>query len=117
MAKNLGFEVIDRFSSEWRVTPGTKFSLRMTAANGATEAFVECKIFKNNNIHFKFNQNFIKAFNIEAARLNGWIQSAQEATEEFPEDCKITAGEAGKFFKKNYLLICENISNLLESSI
>ena len=65
----------------------------------------------------KFNQNFIKAFNIEAARLNGWIQSAQEATEEFPEDSKIPAGEAGKFFKKNYLLICENISNLLESSI
>ncbi len=117
VAKNLGFEVIDSLSSEWMVKAGTKFSLRMTTTNGETETFVECKIFKNNNIHFKFNQNFIKAFNIEAARLNGWIQSAQEAAEEFPEDCKVTAQEAGQFFKKNYLLICENVNNLLESSI
>ena len=68
----------------------------------------EIKIFKNNNVHIKFNQDFIKALNIEAARLNKWIKSPEEAAQEFEGNSKVSKNEAEKFFKKNFLHLPSN---------
>lgn len=64
----------------------------------------DTKTFKNGNIHFKFEKDFIQALNIEAARLLGWIKSPQEAAAEFHETCEFNAEKAEKTFNKNFAL-------------
>lgn len=64
----------------------------------------DIKTFKNGNIHFKFEKDFIQALNIEAARLLGWIKSPQEAAAEFDESCELDQEEAEKIFNKNFAL-------------
>ncbi|WP_187648719.1 DUF4942 domain-containing protein [Nitrosophilus labii] len=108
IAKNLGFQVTDRAESfYWE--PGKKNEFMM--ANG--EVFAEIKAFKNGNIHFKFNKKFMKAFNLEAARLNKWIKSPKEASEEFD----ISLEEATEMFGKNFTLLPSTMKNLLPSDI
>ena len=54
--------------------------------DGTREALCEFRAFKNGNIHMKANQEFMKALNVEAGRLNGWIKSPDEAVEELGID-------------------------------
>ena len=39
------------------------------------DLLAEIRIYKNSNAHIKLNQDFMRAWNIEAARLNGWIKA------------------------------------------
>jgi hypothetical protein len=75
------------------------------------DIFAEIKAFKNGNLHFKFNKNFMKAMNIEASRLNKWIKSPKEASEEFD----ISQKEAAELFGSNFTLQTKNLNNLLPS--
>jgi len=77
--------------------------------NTGDNIFAEVKAFKNGNLHIKFNQRFMKALNIEAARLNNWIKSPQEAAEEFDIDEE----EAIALFGVNYSLMPSELQNLL----
>ncbi len=64
--------------------------------------------YKNENIHLKFNQEFMKKLNVEAARLNKWIKTPFEASDEIGikiKDCE-------KFFKSNFCLT-SNVNKLL----
>jgi hypothetical protein len=106
VANNLGFPT--KWDGNKYQTAGVPFNLE---SNGAILA--EIKIFKNNNIHIKFNQDFIKALNIEAARLNKWIKSPEEAAQEFEGSSKVSQNEAEKFFKKNFLHLPSNPQLLL----
>lgn len=106
VANNLGFPT--KWDGNKYQTAGVPFNLE---SNGATLA--EIKIFKNNNVHIKFNQDFIKALNIEAARLNKWIKSPEEAAQEFEGNSKVSKNEAEKFFKKNFLHLPSNPQLLL----
>lgn len=103
IAKNLDFEVIgDPRNREWE---SGKKQLFYTKDD---ELFVEIKAFKNGNLHYKLNQNFMKKFNIEAGRLNGWIKSPKEAVKE----TGITIQEAQAYFKCNTKLLSSNIKLL-----
>jgi hypothetical protein len=106
VANNLGFPT--KWDGNKYQTAGVPFNLE---SNGAILA--EIKIFKNNNVHIKFNQDFIKALNIEAARLNKWIKSPEEAAQEFEGSSKVSQNEAEKFFKKNFLHLPSNLQLLL----
>ena len=70
----------------------------------------DVKKFKNGNIHFKFEKEFIKAFNIEAARLFGWINEPQDILNEFED---ITQEDVDKYFKKSFTLDINNKQLLL----
>ena len=107
IAKNLGFDVSsnpDNF--DW--VPGKSREFLMNYL-GERTTFAEIKAFKNGNLHFKFNQKFMKAFNIEAARLNKWIKSPKEASEEFD----ISVEEANELFKTNLNLLPASLNILL----
>jgi len=54
----------------------------------------------------------MKAFNIEASRLNKWIKTPKEAVEEFD----INIEEAEKFFGSNYVLLKSNVKLLEEKN-
>lgn len=76
------------------------------------DIFTTVKGHKNGNIHFQFNQQFIKKLNLEVGRLRGWIKSPQEAAEEFD----ISMEEATKFWKSNFTLLPSHLPALLPNN-
>lgn len=56
----------------------------------------------------------MKAFNIEAARLNGWVRSADDIFNEFPDECKVSHEEVKKYYKSNFLISCSSPSSILQ---
>lgn len=73
VANNLGFSLPSWKLDNIQWSPGKLNSLG---------DLVDIRCYKNGNIHYKFNQDFMKKLNIEASRLNGWIKSPKEAVEE-----------------------------------
>lgn len=65
--------------------------------NGIIHKLYEATMFKNGNIHIKFNQNFMNKINVIYGRLKGWISNPQQATDEL----YIDINEATKHFNYN----------------
>lgn len=81
IANNLGFAHEDgTYSRNWASGKKENFY------SNAGDILLEVKAFKNGNLHMKFRQDFIKALNIEASRLLGWIKSPEQAAEEMGID-------------------------------
>ncbi|KKN55655.1 hypothetical protein LCGC14_0579570 [marine sediment metagenome] len=105
IANNLGF-----------VTQGTSFDRYWESNNkvmfytAGGKELVEVKAFMNGNLHFKFNQEFIKALNVEASRLLGWIRSPQEAVNEMELDVDFVKSH----FETNALFGIKDGQKLLE---
>lgn len=55
------------------------------------------RAFKNGNLHIKFNQKFMRCFNVEFGRLKGWLKSPSEAASEL----NLTEEDAMTAFKTN----------------
>lgn len=114
IARNLGFKITTSESEiYWEAGKKNFFYYDTVSEDGEikSELFMEVKAFKNGNLHFKFAPKFMKALNIEAARLNGWIKSPKEATQEFD----ITEDEAKELFGTNLVLEPAQMTNLLPS--
>lgn len=108
IAKNLGFSITDNsFGREW--VGGEAQDFKTTSG----EIFASIRAYKNGNVHMKLNQKFMKKFNIEAARLNGWIKSPQEAAAEMKD---ITIEEAVQFFGSNVRMLQSNVPLLMEKA-
>lgn len=75
------------------------------------DIFTTVKVYKNGNIHFQLNQNFIKKLNLEVSRLRGWVKSPQEAADEFD----ISIEEASEYWKSSFTLLPTSLDNLLPS--
>lgn len=45
----------------------------------------EARTYKNANIHFKFNVDFMRILNVTIGRMNNWIKNKAEAKEVFPD--------------------------------
>ena len=77
IGETLGFAIESRVEDfEW--TPGCQYDLQLV--NGKT--FMQVRAFKNGNIHLKMNIDFMKAFNLQAGRLLGWLKSPTHAASE-----------------------------------
>lgn len=96
VAWNLGFSVINDIGCRQWVSNGLE-EFYHTQSDGSLKLFCTVRAFKNGNIHMKFDQSFMRAFNVEAGRLLGWIKSPREAAEEMGmSEC-----EAEKAFASN----------------
>lgn len=73
------------------------------------DIFTTIRGHSNGNVHFQFNQEFIKKLNLEVGRLRGWLKTPQEAAEEFD----ITLEEANKYWKSTYELLPSTLAHLL----
>jgi len=105
VATNLGFTIDDSHKHiHW--TFGAKEYFNFSDG----KLFMEVKLFKNGNAHLKFAKEFMKKFNLEAGRLNGWIKTPKEASNEFD----ITEQEAIIMFKNNFTLLPESLQLLIE---
>ena len=77
IGETLGFAVESRVEDfEW--TPGCQYDLQLTDG----ETFMQVRVYKNGNIHLKMNVKFMKAFNLQAGRLLGWLRSPKHAADE-----------------------------------
>jgi len=96
VARNLGFAVnkqeFERGYREYPICSGEKNYIYTTDGG----ILVEYKIYKNGNMHIKINQELMKAINIEAGRLLGWLRSPAEAGDEL----NIKEAEARQYFGK-----------------
>lgn len=73
------------------------------------QIFTTVRGHSNGNVHFQFNQEFIKKLNLEVGRLRGWIKTPQEATEEFD----ITLEEANEYWNCTFKVLPSTLSHLL----
>lgn len=96
VANNLGFSVDQDVSSRRWVSNGLE-EFYYSKGDGSFKLFCTVRAFKNGNIHMKFDQDFMRAFNVEAGRLLGWIKSPREAAEEMG----MSEEEAEKSFATN----------------
>ena len=108
IARNLGFDTDENYilPSDFNEKAYVYFK---DTYKGKNKIFMEYRAYKNGNMHIKFNQDFTKALNIEAARLLGWIKSPQDIVREFPEEY---VDVAEKYFKANYRCTGRNIGLL-----
>jgi hypothetical protein len=107
IAKNLGFQF--RWSNETIYLRTNKMKneiyLNPTSQDGKLhdkDLFLEYRCFKNGNIHLRLNQEFMKAFNIEVARLKGWIHNKEDIVNEFDAELEITKEDCDKYYKTSY---------------
>jgi hypothetical protein len=68
----------------------------------------QVKAYKNGNLHLRFRPEAIKAMNVEAGRLLGWIRSASDVVEELG----YTAEEATKYFHTSLQIAPSNVKLL-----
>jgi len=88
IANNLGFVYTEK-PSDQRLWETGKKQIFLTE----NKILMEVKVFKNGNIHIKFNQDFIRKLNVEFGRLKGWLKNPQEAAKEL--DISINTAETG----------------------
>lgn len=82
VANNLGFhadliDIPDGYGQRGTV---------LTTINGKTETLFEFRCYMNQNVHVKFNMEFMKALNVAVARKLGWIHKASDIASEFPTE-------------------------------
>lgn len=100
IANNLGFEPVWKQNREYAEEYGKKYTIKCKLAKHGI--LFEYRVYKNGNVHFKFNKEFAKAMNVEVSRLLGWIRSKEDIKKEFPTEM---ADGAEKYFKQNYTCI------------
>lgn len=103
IANNLGFYV-DTES----IPKNYEYGEKQEVLYKTGKVFMTYRCYKNENMHIKFDKEFMKAFNVECSRLLGWIQTKEDIKKEFSDEM---AKGAEKYFKTNYT--CIPSSNLL----
>jgi len=104
VADNLGFIGVDSsYKFQWVAGVENIFKY----ADG--KEFMRVRAFKNGNIHCKINQEFMKKFNIEAARLNKWVKDVSECAEEL----EIPENEVRELYASNKKIETKNIKLLV----
>lgn len=68
----------------------------------------EYRCYLNDNVHVKFNQEFIKCLNVAVAKELGWIRNKQDVVNEFDDSI---VGGAEKYF--DYKIALPNLTNLI----
>ena len=74
------------------------------------KVFMEYRVYKNGNMHVKFDIEFAKAMNVEVSRLLGWIRSKEDIQKEFTTEM---AKGSEKYFKISYNCISTNTVKML----
>ncbi len=105
IATNLGFTIELSDNQLEKCKRGEK----ITVYTDEGLLFGEFRFYQNSNIHCKFSQEFMQKFNIEAARLKGWIKSPVEASEEL----NIPLAEVEKMFNTNIRIPLSNTKLLM----
>jgi hypothetical protein len=70
-------------------------------AKQKTETAFECRFYQNGNVHLKVNQALMTKFNVEVARILGWIRGPKDIENEF----EVSEKEASELWNKPQLVM------------
>lgn len=98
---NLGFQCNDESSlqRQWRANEWQDF------CNPESDTLVQVKAFKNGNVHYRFMPEAIRALNVEAGRLLGWLRSPSDVVSELGYDIE----EAEKLFNSSQKILPSSV--------
>ena len=80
IGKTLGFDVKD--SDKQCINESWSSGKKYTFYTKTDEIFIEIRVYLKGTIHYKFNQDFMKKFNLEVGRLLGWLKDYKQASQE-----------------------------------
>lgn len=105
---NLGFSVcgVASRNREWEAGKWRDFT------NSDSETLFQVKAFQNGNIHLRFMPDAIKALNIEAGRLLGWIRNKRDVVTELG----YSETDADKYFNSSRTLGASSLKALTASN-
>lgn len=86
IARNLGFNIVDRHLNQVTFESGRKEEMYFLKADYTFELLFESVSYKNGNVHIKFNKEFLAKFNIAVGKRRGWIHNKAEAMAEFGDE-------------------------------
>lgn len=99
VARSLGFDNWGACEGGTEVDTGEKYYCRMK--DDEHSVLFEYKVYKNNNVHFKINQEFLRVLNVEVGKERGWLKNPADLQEEFD----LTPEQAMKYFNNNGLKV------------
>lgn len=101
---NLGYvnNSLDSQSRKWEAGEWQDFY------NSNGDTLVQSKAHKNGNMHFRFMPDAIRALNVEAGRLLGWLKSPKDVVAELG----YTMEDAEKFFMSSQKILPSNMKLL-----
>jgi hypothetical protein len=70
-------------------------------AKQKTETAFECRFYQNGNVHLKVNQALMTKFNVEVARILGWVRGPKDIQDEF----EVSEKEAAELWNKPALVM------------
>ena len=107
IGKTLGFDIWDSekqcLYEKW--ISGKSYTFYTKKA----EIFMEIRVYLKGTIHYKFNQEFMKKFNLEVGRILGWLKDYKQASEEL----EIPIAETVKWFNNSVQKLQSNNIKLL----
>lgn len=102
IAKTLGYDIYDferqKLYDNWE--SGKKYTFHTK-----DDVFMEIRVYQKGTIHYKFNQDFMKRFNLEVGRILGWLKDYKQASEELD----IPLNECMQMFNSTIKLCRTNI--------
>lgn len=105
IARNLGFAPCDNRPEPSYFGEKVQVYQKFNYEKKEQPLLMDYTCYKNGNMHIRFNKEFMKALNVEVARLLGWIRCKEDIAKEFPDEM---AKGAEKYFKTNYACIGSN---------
>lgn len=105
---NLGFRARGQHSLNRQWYSGGWQDWYLTHDGLDARILFQVKAYKNGNIHLRFMPDAIKAINVEAGRLLGWLHSADEVVTELG----YTPAEAKRFYCSTKLIAPSNVKLL-----
>jgi hypothetical protein len=86
---------IDNFQKVYPDRHGEPQEIEMYYRDKMQTAFV-CRFYQNGNVHVKMNQELMMRFNIEVARILGWIRGPQDIQDEF----EVSEDKAAEYWRE-----------------
>lgn len=108
---NLGFAEISNIPSRTRTWDGGKWQDFHVIYKNDIHVLFQMKAFQNGNMHFRFMPDAIKALNVEAGRLLGWLRSKDDVVKQLG----YTPEEANAYFGSSMRMLPSNVKLLTAS--
>jgi cupin superfamily acireductone dioxygenase involved in methionine salvage len=93
VCRNLGYQISEDVEIDHKAIGAEQIISCYTGKK--TETAFSVRIFGNGNVHFKINKEILLKFNIEVARLRGWIRSPKDIQSEF----EVSEADATKYWQ------------------
>lgn len=83
VARSLGFDNYGACEGNTEINTGESYKCTHKGSKRGGNVLFEYKVYKNNNVHFKLDQEFLRVLNIEVGKERGWLKNPADLQKEF----------------------------------